>query len=305
MIRVSIPGKIHLIGEHSVLYGKSAILAPVNLYLSAKITKSKTKQILGIIHYDDAIFKMQNLIEEKIKQRFKTEIPNYKIEIDKTKIPVGAGLGTSASLSSAFTICLLKFLKLNFKSKDIFEIALEGEKVFHGNPSGGDLAAVLNEGVILFKKNKKDFKITPLRIKSPKNINNLILINSGKPLETTSEMVSKVNSFYKEYKDRLDKIFNSQEKLAKKLLKTLTTEDTALFLEIIKQAEKNLENLGVVGKKAKAIIRDIESLKGAAKITGAGGIKNGSGMILALHKNPRVLIEFAKKNKLDYYSITI
>lgn len=307
MIKVSIPGKIHLIGEHSVVYSKPAILASINLYIRAKISKSKSKQILGLVQYDDALQKMQNAIEKKIQEKFKLkEILGYKIEIDKSGIPVGSGLGTSASLSAAFTICLLKFLKLEYKNDDVFEIALEGEKIFHGNPSGGDLAAVLNKGLIYFKKDKdQKVKITPLKSKVSENVKNLFLIDSGKPIETTAEMVAMVSSKYKVASSKLEKIFESQEKLTKDMLQVLKSGDQKGFFEIIKKAEENLEKLGVVGKTAKAIIRKIEDLGGAAKISGAGGVKGGSGMILAIHKDPNILIKFAKKRKLEYYSIKI
>ncbi len=305
MIKISIPGKIHLIGEHSVVYGKPAILASVNLYLSAKITKSKTKEILGIVHYDDAIYRLQNSIEKKIKEKFGVEIPMYKIEIDKTQIPVGSGLGTSASLSSAFAICLLKFLKIDYTEKDIFDIAIEGEKIFHGNPSGGDLAAVLQSGIILFRKGKTTNKIKPLGFKIPEEIANLVLINSGKPAETTAEMLQLVKDNYARSQSEIIGIFQSQGALATRMAKVLKKGDQEKFIKIIKKAERNLEKLGVVGEAAKQIIHNIETLGGAGKISGAGGIKEGSGMILAFHEDPNTIVEFAKKNKYDYYSITI
>lgn len=305
MISVSIPGKIHLIGEHSVVYGYPAILASINLFLYAKISKSSKKQISGIVQYDDAIYRLQNVIEKKIKEKFKVEIPTYKIAIDKTKIPVGSGLGTSASLSAAFTICLLKFLNINYSEKDIYEIAFEGEKVFHGNPSGGDLAAVLQSGIILFRKDKTGNKIKPLGFKISDKIAKLVLINSGKPVETTAEMVQLVKDNYTKSPKEVTGIFQSQGALTTRMVKVLKKGDQEKFVKIIKKSERNLEKLEVVGKAAKQIIHRIELLGGAGKITGAGGIKNRSGMILAFHKNPKVITEFAKKNKLDYYPITI
>lgn len=307
MIHVSIPGKIHLIGEHSVVYFKPAILASINLYLHAKITKSKTKEILGLTLYDDAIPNMQKAIEKKITEKFNVKkIPSYKIEIDKSGIPIGSGLGTSASLSAAFAICLLKLLKIKYKDRDVFEIALEGEKIFHGNPSGGDLAAVLQNGLILFKKDPDlKVKITPLKFKVSDRINSFVLIDSGKPTETTGDMVKTVANQYRLSKSRLDKIFDSQSNLTEDMLQVLRDGDQKKFILTLKKAEQNLEDLGVVGKTAKSIIRKIERLEGAAKITGAGGVKKGSGMILAYHRDPDKLIEFANKNKLSYYRVQI
>src|SRR3989338_232027 len=271
MIKVSIPGKIHLIGEHSSVYGKGAILASINLYLHAKISKSEEKEISGLVQYDDAIKNMQSVIETKIREKFEIKkIPNYALEIDKTGIPIGSGLGTSASLSVAFTICLLKYLEVKYTQDDVFEIALEGERIFHGNPSGGDLAAVLNQGLTYFKKNPDGPNTA-----APLSINqdlNFLLIDSGKSEEGTLEMVEKVRIKNQELRIAVKKIIDDQEKLTNELLQVLTNFDKNKLKKIITKAENNLEKLGVVGKTAKAIIRKIEELQGAAKISGAGGI---------------------------------
>lgn len=303
MIQVKIPGKIHLNGEHSAVYFKPAILASINLFLRAKISESNSKKILGLLQYDDAIEKMQSAIEKKIQEKFNVKIPNYKIEMDTSGIPVGSGLGTSASLSAAFAICLLKFLNTKYKKEDVFEIALEGEKIFHGNPSGGDLAAVLNKGLTYFKKNPDNTKIM-----NPISLNrklNLFLIDSGKPTETTLEMVKLVSDKRKVAREKFEKIFDSQEQLTKEMVQILKDGDLKGFKKIITQAEANLERLDVVGKSAKAIIRKIEKLGGAAKISGAGGVKKGSGMILAYHKDLNTIIKFAKSKNLSYYPIEI
>lgn len=304
MIKVSVPGKIHLIGEHSAVYGKGAILASINLFLHAKIYASSKKEILGLVQYDDAIKNMQSAIEKKIQDKFNIKkIPHYKIEIDKSGIPVGSGLGTSASLSAAFSKCLLEFLKIKYTKDDLFEVALEGERVFHGNPSGGDLAAVLNQGLTYFKKNPDNSKtITSLSLKQDLNF---LLIDSGKPMESTAEMVNSVLSSRAKSRDLFQKTFDSQENLTNQMIKVLENWDEKKFIKILKAAEINLEKLGVVGKKAKTIISKIEKLGGAAKITGAGGIKKGSGMILAYHKDLKTLVQFAKDNNLKYYSIQI
>lgn len=307
MIQVFVPGKIHLIGEHFVVFGKPAILAPINLGINAEISGSAVKEILGIVQYDNAIKNLQSSIEKEIKTRFKIkQLPKYRIELD-IKIPVGSGLGSSASLSAVFTIGLLKFLKIDHTDQDVFEIALEGEKIFHGNPSGGDLAAVLSKNLILFRKDAEDLKtITPLQFKIHNNFKKFILIDSGKPVESTSDMVSLVSLRSADRRSgNLDKIFDSQEILAGEMMKVLKVGDEDKFKEILTRAEVNLEKLGVVGNNAKAIITEIKKIGGCAKITGAGGIKKGSGMILAFHKDLNKLIQFAKNNNLSYYPISI
>lgn len=310
MIQVSAPGKIHLIGEHTAVYGKPAILAAINLRFYATISKSDKKEILGITQYDNAIKNFQDNLEKLITEKFKIKkIPNYKIEF-RNEIPLGSGLGSSAAFCAIFTLCLLQLLHLKWDLNLINELTFEGEKIFNGNPSGGDNNTVVYGGLIWFRKETNDLKtFTPL---SSNNLPSFILIDSGKPSESTSEMVHDLSlrlsqkgrvakRRYLDFKRTLD----DQESLAKDMVQVLGGGDQKKLMLLIKKAETNLEKLGVVGKTAKSIIRKIESLKGAAKITGAGGIKKGSGMILAFHKDPNKLIKFAESNNLRYYSTQV
>ncbi len=43
-IKVSAPGKIHLMGEHSVVYGKPALLAAINKRVFVELVPRKDKK---------------------------------------------------------------------------------------------------------------------------------------------------------------------------------------------------------------------------------------------------------------------
>jgi len=47
MITIFVPAKIHLLGEHAVVYGKPALLAAINKRISVQIVPSKIKSIQG------------------------------------------------------------------------------------------------------------------------------------------------------------------------------------------------------------------------------------------------------------------
>lgn len=303
MIQVSAPGKIHLIGEHSSVYGKPAILAAINLRFYATISKSEKKEILGITQYDNAIKNFQENLEKLISEKFKIKkIPNYKIEF-RNEIPLGSGLGSSAAFCAIFSLALLEFLKIKWDLNLVNELTFEGEKIFNGNPSGGDNHTVVYGGLIWFRKETDTLKtFTPLPFK---NLNNFLLIDSGKPSESTADMVILTSLRAKRSNLTFKKIIDDQEFLAKEMINVLEISDEKKLMQIIKSAESNLEKIGVVGKVAKGIIRKIEALKGAAKITGGGGIKKGSGIILAFHKEPNKLIKFAESNNLRYYSTQV
>lgn len=304
MITISVPSKVHLLGEHSVVYGKPALLAAINKRISVTFNYSKDKQILGGQGYEKEIRQLLEILEKEIKKRIKVKnIGHYCIRVS-SQVPVGVGLGSSAALSASFTAALLSFLKIPWDKKTIFDIAYEGEKFFHGNPSGGDLATVIEGGFLWFRK-EFDFlkKFSHLPFNPHKNIKQFILINSGKPEESTREMVKKVAELKKSFPEKVQSIFNSQEELTKQMVIALRDGNEDTLINCIKLGEQNLEKLGVVGKKAQSLIRKIEQLGGAAKITGGGGIKDGSGILLVYHRDMKKILGYAKQNSLELLTI--
>lgn len=306
-ITYSAPGKIHFLGEHTVVHGKPALLAATNLRINVTISSlGKSEKALG--DSSEEMKKLRQTVENVIKLKFKIKkIPSYKADI-KSQIPIGAGMGSSASSSSAYLASLLTFLKFDWDLNLINELAYECDKVFNGNPSGGDNTTVVNGGFIWYRKEAdylKTFSKLPFNLH--KNISNFVLINSGKPHETTAEMVAKVRTkLYNprsksnsglsiHFQPRVVKLFDHQEQLVKDLSLALKEGNADLLIKVIKLGEKNLEKLGVVGNKAKSIIRKVEKIGGAAKIMGGGGVSDGSGMLLTYHKDFKKLDELVKK----------
>jgi len=73
----------------------------------------------------------------------------------------------------------------------------------------------------------------------------------------------------------------------------------------IKENEVLLEKLGVVSNSTIKLIRKIEKTGGAAKISGAGGKKDKSGILLIYHKDINKLKNFARKEKLELIEIQL
>lgn len=304
-ITFSAPAKVHLLGEHSVVYGRPALLAAINRRVRVSITASSKTIGFTLKDNDFSLKRFQEVIEETIKKDFKiNRIPPYSATID-SDIPIGFGLGSSAAISAAATACLLSFLNITWDKKLIFEIANAGEKLFHGNPSGGDLAVVISGGLLYFRKEFEFLKtFSPLSFDSL-FLQNFILINSGKPIESTREMVEKVGMFMRRFPKRVNTIFEDQEKLTKKLVLGIKDDNEDIIMHSLKSGERNLEKLGVVSLSAKKIIKSIERENGVAKVCGAGGHKNGSGMLIAYHRDPNAISEFVKKNNFECMKVKI
>ena len=75
--------------------------------------------------------------------------------------------------------------------------------------------------------------------------------------------------------------------------------------KLIKENERLLEKIGAVGEKAQNMIRKIEASGGMAKVCGGGGVKAGSGMLLAVHPDKNRLMQLIKENKWPYLQVKL
>lgn len=284
-------GKVILSGEHSVVYGEPALISSINLGISAsieeKINKVGKNSKAGYLNH---IFKIFN--EKFSDLNFDTD--NLKIKID-SNLPRKSGLGSSAAYAHVIFLCLLNHFNLILPEEEIFNLVWQAEKFIHGNSSGADPSAVVFGGVQIFRKGKRKM------LKSFSKMD-FILVNSGKPEESTGEMVSLVKTKV-ESSDFFSKTIKEIGQVTSKMINSIESDN--FNPSLLSQNERLLEKIGVVGKKAKNMIKEIENHGGFAKITGAGGVKKGSGWILAYHPDKNGLDTFLSQNTIESYKIEI
>ncbi len=269
-VTVSVPGKIHLMGEHAVVYGKPALLAAVNLRMSVSIEEA-SKDAIGDDIRDTVAFLMDQL---KIKDQ-----QSVKITID-SQIPSGYHLGSSAAVAAGLSGAVMYFFKTVWNPMRINELAYEIEKKHHGNPSGGDNTAVTMGGYVWYRK-EMEFLRSIWQLPMKPTFTRFYLLDTGRPKETTKEMVALVGR-----KHNLQNIFDENETQTRRMAIALKTNDEALLLDAMKKGERTLERIGVVSDKAMNIIRGIEKSGGAAKILGGGGKTDGVGYLLCYLPTP-------------------
>ena len=303
----SAPAKAILSGEHAVVYGKPALATAINLRLKFIVTK------LARSYKDSKSMKEINFISDEVKKyliiqkiKYVDKPFNYKIE---SEIPVGRGLGSSAALSVASVASFLEFYTgKQFDKKIINDIAFEIEKHFHSNPSGVDNSASCFGGLILYQKK---VSLKKLDDKISKNIEkNLLLIDSGKPEETTGEMVKLVIGRQIELDEircnrmksvnPTETIFDRIEIETNKILNSIEKENVDQFKNSLFFNEKLLEELGVVSDRTKKLLKELSKF-GVGKVTGAGGRKKGSGFILFYTDQIDKLINYLIKRKIIYH----
>lgn len=291
-ITVSAPGKIIISGEHAVVHGYPALVTAVDkrikLYVST-LTKS---------------FSVDPLSSKKFVRESITTLRNYinspfgKLNIViNSDIPIGRGMGSSAAYAVAISKALLLMSGKNSGSENTSKLAYELEKKYHGNPSGVDISISTMGGVLWFRKETEDFKIFS-RVDIKQRLPELFLYDTGKPEETTKETVGHVSELLKKSPSKIDKVFREIEKVSRGLLEYITRQKNYDLGSLLQTNERLLEELGVVSPSTKLLIRSIENMGGVAKITGGGGLKKASGMILIYHPVRDKLVNFAEKRKL-------
>jgi mevalonate kinase len=259
---VSAPGKIILAGEHAVVYGQPAIVAAIDRRLTVTVKPGRLKK------------KYSGLVKFALAQILK---PGETVDLTiESELPANSGLGSSAALATALVWALLPQASLEAKNRLVKVI----EDHQHGQSSGVDQTIVREGGFLKFQQGK--FQPVDLPIKQA------ILIDSGRPQETTGDMVKAVaqGNFSQEFA-QIGRLVNRWQP------------------ELIKENERLLEAIGVVGSRAKKMIRQIEASGGAAKICGAGGVKTGSGMLLAVHPDETKLRRLIANSRWHYLRVNL
>lgn len=144
-------GKWILAGEHSVLRGGKALVFPVSSrYLDFSYEKG-TSLSLEIEHCSSDLEMAFWGVLEKALQKLNLSRQDVlgKIKME-SNIPVGAGMGASATLcvSLARWFSDLGYLK----NEEQYEFAKSLENLFHGESSGVDVAVALNHKSLIFSK---------------------------------------------------------------------------------------------------------------------------------------------------------
>ncbi len=281
-------------GEHAVVYSKPAFLAAINLRLYVSIEEikvkgksppagragKKEKLILSTTEPDDYIRHAIEIVRRELKIE---ELPSMKISVS-SQIPAGFHLGSSAAVAVGTVGALSYFLKKIWNPEQINKIAYEIEKKQHGNPSGGDNTAITFGGFLWYRKELEFLKsMWQLPMKLPESLNHFFLINTGRPKETTGEMVAMVASSVKRQASRMEKLMNENERQTKRVAMALKEENEEELMDAIRAGERTLEEMGVVSERVILMIRSLEKAGGAAKILGGGGKTDGVGFLLCYH----------------------
>lgn len=218
------------------------------------------------------------------------DIVTQKLEISFAgDLFAASGVGASAAQCTSLARALNDTFNLNLVDESINETAYEGEKAYHGTPSGIDNTASTYGGLIWFIKNLSGGKNTMELLQSPIKMP-LVIGNTGITASTT-EVVADVRYLKEENPKKFDQIFNDYKNLAAEAKKALLEGDIQKVANLMNQNHKLLQEITVSGEINDKLV-NLALKNGAigAKMTGTGR----GGLVIALAENESIQEKIAK-----------
>ncbi|KAJ2448832.1 Mevalonate kinase [Coemansia sp. RSA 2336] len=301
---VSAPGKLILFGEHAAVYGKTAIAGSVDMRAYALVTPrsdSQARLVLPDINVDVLFSKLPQLNPSDLSHP--CEVENHVKCIDvpegpgrmavltfvylfgcllsprtlgmtvcvRSLLPVGAGLGSSASFNVALAAALLQ---LSGQLRDdgqsardrqlINQWAFAGEQVAHGTPSGIDNSVATYGGFLAFTKGE-----------SPRNLDRsnalrVLITNTNVP-KSTKALVAGVRLLRDKHPQVIDGILDTIHRLSISAISLFEADGEDKLQDIVRLNHGLLSTLGVSHSSLERICEITAAHGMASKLTGAGG----------------------------------
>ena len=298
-------GKAILFGEHFVVYGLPSIVSALGACTTAdvKVVKGSGWAVndqrpatpgYKEQKYTEAMQSIANVIKH-----LKVDAESQRLEISFAGDLIAAsGVGASAAQCTSLARALSETFNLNLDDERINEAAFEGEKAYHGTPSGIDNTASTYGGLIWFVKNLSVGKNTIDLLQSPRKM--LIVIANSGITASTAEVVADVRRLREESPERFQKIFSDYGKLAEAAKKALLEGDIATIGSLMNQNHELLQQITVSGEVDDELVElALENGAIGAKLTGTGR----GGLVIGLAENDGIQERVARAIEERGYTV--
>lgn len=276
-------GKLILFGEHFVVYKVPALVGAVAAYTNCEATLTPGKSGLNIVDNRPAVpnYKIKKADEAKVA--IQLVLDHLKIDTQSTKVDLVfggnltavSGIGASAAQVVALARALSHELRQNLTEDEINQAGYEGEKGYHGTPSGIDNTAATFGGLLKFQRTDADPKFEKFALQEPIPI---VYASTGITSSTT-QVVGDVRAKKEADPAWFDKLIEAYKVLVGKAEKALQDNDLKTLGSLMDENHKLCQELTVSCK-------ELDTLVDAAKAAGAIGAKMSGtgrgGLMLAL-----------------------
>jgi len=259
------PGKVILLGEHTVVFGEPAIAAAIDRRLTVTLRTDGEPSRSGDPRVERAV--------ALAAHDFGVDAAKLGVEI-RSDIPPACGLGSSAALSLALVRALASLADRRLPPEEIRVHASRVEDVFHGTASGVDVAASAAGGIVWFERGDPP-RIEAVKLAKPLD---LVIALSGQP-RSTAGPVGRLRARHAARPELYGRFFRLAGDISRAGREALGAGELEAFGELMDAAQGLLNALGASTptlERMVAIARTAGAL--GAKLSGAGG----GGAIIAL-----------------------
>lgn len=273
MTTSSAPGKVILVGEHAVVYGRPAIAVPVT-QVEARAEVTDAAQGQGVTIEAPDIGLRCSLAETPATDPHAATVLNILARLGRftepdvtirltSSIPIAGGLGSGAAIAVALVRALAAHLGQELPAATVSALAFETEKLHHGTPSGIDNAVIAYAQPIYFVRERP-----PERFADGSDLP-LVVADTGVP-SPTKAVVGAVREAWQTNPHHHEALFDQIASLVQETRRAIEQTDLAAAGQFMNRNQHLLEELDVSSPALNKLVL-------AARQAGAWGAKLSGG----------------------------
>ena len=285
-------GKVILLGEHAAVYGHPVLAGAIDRPVTAHAKRGHTRLRVPAWHVDTD--KDPDATPSRAFRALLAALAVTESDVVvTTDLPSRAGLGSSAALAVAITRALHEN-RGDLPDFEVERMALEAERIFHGTPSGVDVALAARGGLGLFRRGEG---LTPLAIPAF----SVCVCLSGIPRDTAAR-VADVARLRQRFPAQTDRILSTLGELAQSGVALLQNNAPTEIGPLFVHAQCLLTQLGVSTPLLDELCR-VALAAGAtgAKLTGAGG----GGAVIAVAEQPQTIVDAWRQRGYEAFTLRV
>ena len=279
-------GKSILLGEHFVVHGTTAMAIPV-INVGTRVTVEPANTLQTSTDFDgEQRIPLHQLVASAWQALGLPGEASGSVHVT-SDLPVGMGMGSSASLAVALTRALAQTHGTSLSNGALNEVAHTIERVVHGNPSGIDNTVISHEQPVRFRRGQA-FDFIEVGAET-----HFVLASSG-VAGSTRDAVAAVGQLMTGQPDHFAQLCARAEEIACNGVAALQSGDHNTLGDLMNQNHGLLQQIGVSNPTLDGLVQAALG-NGAlgAKLTGAG---MGGCVVVLASKETTTSIENALRN---------
>lgn len=284
-VTASAPGKMILLGEHSVVYGKPAVALAIDRRIVCTVSPSRELLVNG--HRASG-----SIAHPHIRSVLKDN-GAANVSVDAvTDIPTSSGLGSSAALSASFSLAVRRLFGRETDEESIAADAFNAEYTAQGRASPMDTSVCTHGGGVAlncpigrhiwsFSRGGNSWDVTEVEVPKMTFVVGYTGIHAP-----TGPIVERVRK-YKERNRFASDVIDEIGTVTLDGVQAMARNDTEALGRIMTQNHKLLSILGVSCDQLNKLVNASLPYSYGAKLTGSGG----GGSMIALTDRPEQVCE--------------